>query len=167
MFKIRVIGLDEGKHNLNLEIERFSALNSDYVFDNAAFNGEMIIDVNKINIKGVITADVELVCDRSGKEFTESVKKEIDLLFKFNAKGIEILDDDIDSSLYKLEGNQLNLNDLMFEELLLALPLKKIAPDYRDIEFEKLFPTYSAGDEKKEDAEESTTWNALKKIRLN
>ena len=167
MFKIRVIGLEEGKHNLNIQVDKFSALSSDYVFNNTKFLGELNVHTNKINIKGIISADVELVCDRSGREFTESVEREIDLLFKFNVKGIELLDDDIDDSFYKLEGNLLNLNDLMYEELILALPFKKIAPEYRDVEFDKLFPKYSASDEKIEEQKDSSAWNELKKLNFN
>ena len=166
MFKIRVIGLEEGKHILEIQADEFSALSGDYVFENTKFTGEMLVHTNKINIKGYISANVELLCDRSGKEFTERVERDIDLVFKFNLKGIELLDDDIDDSLYKLEGNKLNLNDLMYEELILAIPLKKIAPEYRDIEFDKLFPKYSAK-EVKEEKKENSAWNELKKLNFN
>lgn len=166
MFKIRVIGLEEGKHNLDIQVDNFKQLNGDYVFNNTRFEGELEVLVNKLNIKGLLSADVELICDRSGKDFTERVEREIDFLFKFNAKGIEILDDDIENHLFKLEGNQLNFNDLMYEELLLALPLKKIAPEYRDVEFDKLFPKYSAK-EVKEEKKENSAWNELKKLNFN
>lgn len=168
MFKIRVIGLEEGIHNLEIESKKFSALSEEYIFENTSFSGEMQVHTNKITIKGTVSAKLELICDRSGKEFTEKISRNVDLLFKFNIKGIELLDDDIDESLYRLEGNKLNINDLMYEELILALPLKKIAPEYRDVEFEKLFPKFSAKENiEKEEKKDSSTWNELKKLNFN
>lgn len=165
--KIRIIGLEEGNHPFDIREENLRMSGNDYIFDNVSLLGELIIHTNKVNLKGSLEANVELNCDRSGKDFTEKIKKEVDYVFKFNTKGIEILDDDIDNSLFKLEGNQLIISDLIYEELLLSIPLKKIAPEYRDVDFDKLFPDFTAKIEKKDDKKDASTWNELKKLNFN
>lgn len=167
MMKIRIIGLDEGNHPLDIQEEKLRMSGNDYVFDNVGLVGELIIHANKVNLKGSLEANIDLNCDRSGKDFTENIKKEVDYVFKFDTKAIEILDDDIDNSLFKLEGNQLIISDLIYEELLLSVPLKKIAPEYRDVDFEKLFPDFTAKIDKKVEKKDASTWNELKKLNFN
>lgn len=167
MIKIRVIGLEDGNHAFDIHTEKLRMSGNDYEFKNISIVGELIIHGTKVNLKGNLEASVDLNCDRSGKDFTENIKKEVDFIFKFNAKGIEILDDDIDNSLFRLEGNLLNINDLIYEELLLTIPLKKIAPEYRDVEFENLFPDFIDKNTGKDEKKDTSTWNELKKLNFN
>ena len=165
MFELRILGFDEGKHPFEIESDKVIFGESEYEFKNVVLKGELEIFKTKFEIKANLSANVDLVCDRSGKIFNQPINKNIDLLFKFNQKGVELLDDDIESDLYKLVGNKLDISKLVLEELLLEIPLKKISPDFQDIEFEKLYPKYSEDYTKKSDSEESP-WNELKKINF-
>lgn len=166
MFELRVIGLEEGKHPFEVVLEKGFSDNKEFEFKDIVLKGEINVLVNKVGIKGSLKASVDLICDRSGKEFTHDISKEVDLLFKFTQKGIELMDDDIDAELYKLNGNKLNITKLILEELFLEIPLKKISPEYQDIDFEKLFPKYSDDNKTKKDSEGSP-WNELKKLNFN
>ena len=81
MFKLRVIGLEDGNHLFDIRAEKLDGISNDYVFKNVGFIGELIVLANKINIKGNLGAEIDLICDRSGNEYTEKVIKEIDFLF--------------------------------------------------------------------------------------
>lgn len=167
MFELRVIGLEEGKHPFEIVVEKVFSSNKEYEFKNVVLQGEVDVLTNKFGIKAKLSASVDLICDRSGNEFTQELSKDLDLVFKFTAKGVELMDDDIDSELYKLNGNKINISDLLIEELFLLVPLKKISPDYQDIEFEKLFPKYADDEQNEKKDSEGSPWNALKKLNFN
>lgn len=164
MFDLRIIGLEEGKHPFEIVSEEEYANGNEFKFKNIVLSGEVVIFSHKFEIKAKVSASIDLICDRSGKEFTQELSKDLDLVFKFSLKEIELLDDDIEKDLYKLVGNKVDLTKLIIEELILEIPLKKISPEYQGIEFENLYPKYA--EEKNVDSKESP-WNELKKLNFN
>lgn len=132
-FDIEVIKFTEGIHEIDFKID-------DTFFDSFEDN-ELVKKGNlttrvKLN-KGAnllemifqIEGTVQLICDRSLEEFQHELVVEEEILYKYGSEEKEI---DENIIMITRDTPKVNVAQLIYEFILLALPAKKIHPDYKN-----------------------------------
>ena len=169
-YDIAFSGLKTGKHDFKFEInqEFFDLFETEQEF----FNPEISVDVRLdkhttfffffINVSGT----VQLICDISTDEFSENIMNDLKILVKF---GEEYDDSNEDIITIPQKDSDFNIANLIYETVVLSIPMKKVAPSVRDNdEYEKLLEKYSPKPiEEEEEQSTDPRWEALKKLRNN
>jgi len=172
-YDIAFTGLKNGKHNFTFDInqEFFDSFEAENEFTDANVYASVLLDKHssfmKFEIK--IKGSVLLICDISGREFRQSINGYTDVVVKF---GEQI--DDTDDEMLTISHNQseFNVAKLIFDAVLLSIPMKRLSPDLTDEDFEilnnfspKVGENYL--DDFHENSDENTDprWSVLKKIR--
>lgn len=139
------------------------------------FNGKIEItgQLRKLGKRFTFTGELEgtarLVCDRTLVEYDETIKSNISVSFIVDGpaakKGLEIQDgEDIP---IRDEDKTIDLAGEIRQQLILALPMKRIAPEYRDKELNEIFPEIVTDNNEDAQSEVDERWAALKNIKLN
>lgn len=169
-YDIAFSGLKAGKHDFKFEInqEFFDLFETEQEF----FNPEISVDVHLdkhttfleffINVSGT----VQLICDISTDEFSENIMNDLKILVKF---GEEYDDSNEDIITIPQKDSDFNIANLIYETVVLSIPMKKVAPSVRDNdEYKKLLEKYSPKPiEEEEEQSTDPRWEALKKLRNN
>jgi len=178
-YEVEIIRLKEGKHVFSFEVndEFFSKFEDNHLVSkgNLVANVALNKDFNLIEATFDIEGSVELVCDRSLEIFDYPLKTVERVLYKYGPE-----EQEINEEIYIITRDtpKLRLAQLIYEFILLALPAKKIHPDYRgeideeDFEDEGQLVYLSDEDWEDEDgsspaAEEDTDprWEILKNLK--
>ncbi|MFT7249634.1 MAG: hypothetical protein ACI97P_002415 [Arcticibacterium sp.] len=108
-----------------------------------------------------ITGSVTLVCDRSLKEFEEVLGLSELYVYKFGDR-FEVVSENME--IIPTETVEINLANNLFEYICLAVPMKKLHPDYRDDDGGLI---YSDNFEEKNSSKEEIDprWAALKNLK--
>jgi len=169
-YDIEFKGLKEGLHEFEYEIE-------DTFFTH--FDQELV-SVGNLNVKVHlerrntflklyfnIKGWVELTCDRCLDNYRQKIKQESELFVKFDENNYE----DDDEVIWLLpEEHKINLAQLIYEYIVLGLPLKHVHPDNNNgesgcnSEMIKRIGNYSTREEEKKT---DPRWEALKKLKNN
>lgn len=180
-YEIDVIRLKDGRHAFKFEVgDKFF----EYYQANDWLNGANIeVDVNLTKTVSVMEVDfhihgtVNLTCDRSLEPFDEPLDLHEKVVYKYGPVEEEISEDVF---MITKDTPSVNVAQLIYEYILLALPAKKIHPDYRtaeeeDGEFESEIESFmdelEEEDEIPSDEEESKEervdprWDILKKLK--
>lgn len=94
-----------------------------------------------LNVEARCTA--KLVCDRSNEEYDEEISVPISITFIKNNELYfqQKMEIEPESPFYIHEdAKQIDLSEYIRQELALALPMKRIAPQYRDKELPDIYP---------------------------
>lgn len=115
----------------------------------------------EVNFK--ITGTIVLVCDRSLDTFDFPVEIDQLIIFKFGPEEAEISEDVV---MITFATESLELGQLMYEFIVLSVPMKKLHPRFEK-EADQEGIVYSS--EKKEDEIDETDprWDILKKLNKN
>jgi uncharacterized protein len=182
-YEIDVIRLKDGRHAFNFEVgDKFF----EHYQANDWLNGANIeVDVNLTKTVSVMEVNfhihgtVNLTCDRSLEPFDEPLDLHEKVVYKYGPVEEEISEDVF---MITKDTPSVNVAQLIYEYILLALPAKKIHPDYRtaedeeeDEEFESEIESFmdelEEEDEIPSDEEESKEervdprWDILKKLK--
>jgi uncharacterized protein len=114
--------LPVGAISLDSDIEQVSPLV-------ASGSAELHALTEELRVQGRLQVSLRMECDRCTEPFTQSIEEEFDLIYVPNpatAPGAEIAIGDSDSNIGFYEGRGLDLNDILTEQVLLALPLQRI-----------------------------------------
>jgi len=116
-----------------------------------------------------ILGEIELVCDRSLREFMFPIDTVNTIYFKFSNKNEEVSDDVV---LIKEDTNYINLAQYLFDIVGVTIPIKKIHPDLiteKDNEEGDIFIYSSVSDENELTDNNidilDPRWEALKKLK--
>lgn len=169
-FTIPFVGLKTGKHNFEYNI-------GDSFFEHFEYNGFNTSDVKvalelekkttflELNLD--ITGFVNVNCDLTNEPFNQAVSNKLELVVKF---GTEYNDEEIDILVIPHGEYEINIQQYIYELIVLGVPNKLIHPGVKDgtIEsdilnkLEELSPKIK---ESKNDGEEiDPRWNTLKKL---
>jgi uncharacterized metal-binding protein YceD (DUF177 family) len=116
-----------------------------------------------INLRLRIEGEVELTCDRSLDTFLFPLKVEETVLYKFGEENEEVSED---LQIIRWDTERINLMQVIYDVINLAVPLKKLHPrfDEDDEEDELIFST--RGEEEEElPKTEDPRWEALRKLK--
>ncbi len=169
-FTIPFVGLKEGKHHFDFDIDNKLF---EY-FEYEEFN-DVKVDVNleldkkatllELNFK--ITGAVNINCDVTNEPFNQHIENEFDLVVKF---GDEYNDEDTDILIVPHGTYEINIQQYIYELIVLAVPIKRIHPGVEDgtldsdilKKLEELSPKLK--EEKDIEEEVDPRWNTLKKL---
>ena len=172
MIKIDVFGLKDGEYPINIE-----ALARDVPDMYPEFYGRLNIigKLRKIGKRYSFTGTTQccamLVCDRSLKEFSQQITADLNLSFRADNLLYKMTDrnrvNDNEEIIIHEEDKYIDISSRIREMLAVMLPMKRIAPEYAEKNFEDIFPEYSSRNKKKKKEEASDYWAPLKNIKLN
>jgi uncharacterized metal-binding protein YceD (DUF177 family) len=132
-FDIEVIKFKEGRHEIAFEIGDpfFQNFEDNEIVEKGQLTTRVIMDkgANVIELTFNIQGTVQLTCDRSLEIFDHPLDITERMIYKYGTEEKEI---DEKVSMITRDTPSINVAQLIYEYILLALPSKKIHPDYRN-----------------------------------
>lgn len=130
-FDIEVIKYKEGVHELDFEIgdSFFTHFGNNDIVEKGAMTIRVIMNIgaNLIEVDFYIKGQVELTCDRSLEQFDFPLDIHETMIYKFGGEEKEINEDVM---MITRDTPSINIAQLIYEFILLAIPSKRIHPDY-------------------------------------
>lgn len=178
MITIPIQGMGDGVHSimLSVPVENVEGMFPEF-FGNVVVEGQIQKIGSRYTFTGTAECQASLTCDRSLTEYSEPVKAAISTAYLANTdllKNAEGSAKDDTVKVIRDDQKEIDITDEVREELAVSLPMKRIAPQYRDKEFEELFPdvvaknpdenTSAEGPLKEDEIDER--WAALKKLKF-
>lgn len=172
-FDIDISALALGKHSFEFQVndQFFENFEQDIV-SKGKIHSILLLEKTDLLLRAKFSNQgvVELTCDRTLKQFDYQLKSENSLTFNFSDRNEEV-DDEL--ALLKRDTINLNMANYIYEYIILAIPLKKIHPDYvRDDDEENqdniLIYSSVTDEEEPEDTDIDILdprWEALKKLK--
>ncbi len=157
MFKIDIRSLKAGVHELELSPDPEELDIDGTRFSN--IRAAVRIDVNgkRLYVRMSASATALLVCDRTAVDFDHPVKGNYSVVF-LPPNEIDPENEDEDLRPLKVDQQEIDLTNIVRDTLLLAVPIRKIAPGAKDLDI----PT-SFGEATESDID--PRWSALTKLR--
>lgn len=125
-------------------------------------NGKIRKHVNRYIVEAEIEVTAFLHCDLSLEEYKENIKTSFRATFMM---GVPINSTDEHNNVFVIadETKEIALDAIVREELILALPLKRVSPQWRNKEWQQ------PKQEEHNDTEPmiNDTWSVLKKLQMN
>lgn len=162
MLRLPIQGLQDGQVSVQLtanvrEIDGFFS----------EFSGEISLSgtVRKVgkrySFKGEATCLATMICDRTLNEFTEKITAPVSADYLADTQVYLMQKEDKEGEIHIIRDDELfiDLSDEVRQELALNLPMKRIAPEFRDKEWEDIVPEVAT--------ETDDRWKALKGLNLN
>lgn len=171
-YKIDIYGLKIGVHEFDFEFDEKLFENiEDSVLETGHGKCAIVLDKKEtlISIDFKIEGVIGLICDRSVEPFDYPISIEETLMIKYG----EAFDDSRDDLLIIPSTQEsINVESHIYEYLTLAVPMKKIHPDFEDEieeEDEEIALVYTSEDEQSDEKENDDVidprWAALKNIK--
>lgn len=130
-YNIDVIKLKEGKHSFTFEVkdEFFKFYEAEDWVNGANITVNVLINktVSVMEADFHFTGTVRLICDRSLEEFDHPIEFTEKVIYKYGPIEQEISEDVF---MITRDTSSINVAQLIYEFMLLAIPAKKIHPDY-------------------------------------
>lgn len=165
MIKINIHGMKDGEYeiNLNTDISKIDC-HFDEFFGTINVKGIIKKIGNRYTIVAHSSAMANLVCDRSLENYTEQIISDINLSYIADTQAVlENSANRNDSELFIREDAQfIDITNEVIELLALNLPMKRIAPKYRNKEITDIFPELSNSKNATDE-----TWAKLKDFKIN
>jgi len=166
-YDVSFSGLKNGKHNFRFEIDKtfFQLFDTEQEFTNPEILAEVQMDKHSTFLEFSIktSGDVELVCDITNQNFRHPIENEVNVLVKF---GEEYDDSDEDVITIPMHDHSFNVAQLIYEDVVLSIPMKKISPDVSEEDLEILDQfSPKAKEEKEQENESDPRWDALRKLK--
>ncbi|MBL3548725.1 YceD family protein [Chryseobacterium sp. KMC2] len=167
-YDVSFSGLKNGKHEFKFEIDKtfFQLFETEQEFTNPRIAVNVLLDKHttflefEIKIHGL----VELVCDVTNEDFDYSIENEIKILVNF---GEEYDDSNEDVITIPSGEHAFNVAHLIYENVMLSIPMKKISPNVSDEDLKVLdqFSPKEIEEAEEEEHESDPRWEALKKLK--
>ncbi|MGB5417195.1 YceD family protein [Algibacter sp.] len=169
-FTIPFVGLKTGKHHFEYEVKQAFFEHFEY----EDFNDVNIIVGLELEKKSTllelhfkITGWVNVNCDLTNEPYNQTIENEFDLVVKF---GDEYNDENIDILIIPHGTYEINIQQYIYELIILAVPIKRLHPGVEDgtldseilDKLEELSPKLK--DKKDKDEDIDPRWNTLKKL---
>ncbi len=157
-------GLKNGKHEFTFEIDKafFELFDTEQEFTNPRLTAKILMDRHTTFLELWITTAglVQLECDITSELFDSEIENEIKVLVKF---GEEYDDSDEDVITIPSTDHAINVAQLIYEDVMLSIPMKKVCPDIsaEDLEILEQF----SSKEEEEEPQSDPRWEALKKLK--
>lgn len=168
-YDIEFTGLKTGKHEFRFEIGEafFQLFETEQEFTDPKIVADILLDKHTTFMEFLIKTHgtVRLVCDITSESFEHAIENEIKILVK---QGEEYDDSNEDVITIPHQDHAFNIAQLVYEEVMLSVPMKKISPNVTDEDLELLdrfSPQLPDEVEDKTDHEVDPRWEALKKLK--
>jgi len=169
-FTIPFVGLKVGKHYFDYNIENKFFQYFEYEdFNNSNLKVDVVLEKKAtfLELHFKVSGTVNVNCDVTNEPFNQSLNNEFDLVVKF---GEEYNDENIDILIIPHGEYEINIQQFVYELIVLAMPSKRVHPGVEDGTLdsdilEKLEELSPKEEDKKEDQKETDPrWNTLKKL---
>ncbi len=169
-FTIPFVGLKIAKHQFEYKVKQAFFEYFEYEDFNDV-NIDVTVDLEKrstlLELHFEISGHVNLNCDLTNEPFNQQIENEFDLVVKF---GEEYNDENIDILILPHGDYELNLQQYIYELIVLSVPIKRIHPGIEDgtldsdilEKLEELSPKLK--EQKETEEETDPRWNTLKKL---
>lgn len=149
MLKIFIQGLKDGEYDIEASspVSKIPEIYPEF-FGDVEFSGKMRILGRRYTITGTASCNAKLICDLTLTEFEEKISADIKVSFEAvdtsERQKFEKIEGDY--SQYEIDEDEkyLDLSDEIKEELEVSIPMKRIAPQFRDKAFEDIYPEFSS-----------------------
>lgn len=166
-YDVAFSGLKNGKHRFQYEIDKafFDLFETEKEFTNPRITADILLDKHSTFLEFWIktSGTVALVCDITNELFDHPIENEIKVLVKF---GEEYDDSDEDVITIPQNDHAFNVAQLIYEDVVLSVPMKKISPDVKEEDLEilqKFSPKEVKNDQNEHEGD--PRWDALRKLK--
>jgi uncharacterized metal-binding protein YceD (DUF177 family) len=169
-FTIPFVGLKIGKHHFDYQIEQAFFEHFEYEDFNDV-NINVNLDLEKkttlLELHFKISGWVNVNCDLTNEPYNQTIENEFDIVVKF---GDEYNDENIDILIIPHGTYEVNIQQYIYELIILAVPIKRVHPGVEDgtldseilDKLEELSPKLKENKDKEEEID--PRWNTLKKL---
>ncbi|MGD1319420.1 YceD family protein [Chryseobacterium sp. CBo1] len=165
-YDVSFSGLKTGKHEFRFEIDKefFQLFDTEQEFTDPKIAVDVLLDKHTTFLEFEIKVDgtVELVCDITNENFTHPIENQIGILVKF---GEEYDDSEEDVITIPTNDHAFNVAQLIYENVALSIPMKKISPNVSDEDLAILEKFSPKETEEEEEHESDPRWDALKNLK--
>lgn len=162
-YDISFSGLKTGKHEFKFEIDKefFQLFDTDQEFTNPKITVDVFLNKHTtfLEFEIKVNGTVDLACDISSEIFIHPIENQIDILVKF---GEEYDDSEEDVITIPASDHDFNVAQLIYENVALAIPMKKISPDLSEEDL-KILEKFSP--KENEEPKSDPRWDALKNLK--
>ena len=169
-YDVSFSGLKNGKHEFKFEIDKtfFQLFDTEQEFTNPKIEVNILLEKHTtfLEFEIKVHGTVELICDITNEEFDHPIENQIKVLVKF---GEEYDDSEEDVITIPAGDHAFNAAQLIYENVQLSIPMKKLSPNVSDEDLELLdqFSPKDIEETEEEEHESDPRWDALKKLRDN
>ncbi|MCZ2083216.1 MULTISPECIES: DUF177 domain-containing protein [unclassified Kaistella] len=164
-YEIVFSGLKNGKHEFRFEIDKkfFQLFDTEQEFTEPKIVADILMDKHTTFLEFWIktSGTVSLVCDITNKNFEYPIEHEIEVLVNF---GEEFDDSNVDVITIPRTDHAFNASQLIYEDVMLSIPMKKVSPDISEEDLE-ILEKFSPQEEIEEEPAIDPRWEALKKFK--
>jgi len=169
-FTIPFVGLKLGKHHFEYEIDKAFFDYFEYEdFNNAKVHVNVVLEkkTTALELHFEISGTINVNCDVTNESYNQIIDNEFDLVVNF---GDEYNDENIDILIIPHVEYEINIQQYIYELIVLAIPSKRIHPGVADgtldsdilDKLEELSPKLIESKDKQEDID--PRWDTLKKL---
>ena len=169
-YDVSFSGLKNGKHEFKFEIDKtfFQLFDTEQEFTNPKIEVDILLEKHTtfLEFEIKVHGTVELICDITNEAFDHPIENQIRVLVKF---GEEYDDSEEDVITIPAGDHAFNAAQLIYENVQLSIPMKKLSPNVSDKDLELLdqFSPKDIEETEEEEHESDPRWDALKKLRDN
>ncbi|KPE49496.1 YceD family protein [Chryseobacterium indologenes] len=169
-YDVSFSGLKNGKHEFKFEIDKtfFQLFDTEQEFTNPRIDVNILLEKHTtfLEFEIKVNGTVELICDITNEAFDYPIENQIKVLVKF---GEEYDDSEEDVITIPAGDHAFNAAQLIYENVQLSIPMKKLSPNVSDEDLELLdqFSPKDIEETEEEEHESDPRWDALKKLRDN
>ena len=158
-------GQKNGRHEFQFEIDKtfFQLFDTEQEFTDPKIVADVVMDKHTTFLEFIIktSGTVNLICDITTENFTHPIENELKVLVKF---GAEYDDSEEDVITIPMNDHAFNAAQLIYEDVILAIPMKKVSPNISEKDLE-ILEKFSPKDEIEKEPESDPRWEALKKLK--
>ena len=164
-YRVNIIGLSQKQHSFTFQMEDafFNSYGAEVV-SKGNFNAKVLLDKRETLIEAdfEISGKAELVCDRSLDPFEYPMNIHRKMLFKYGEVPEEVSDE---ITIITSDQVSLDVGQLMYEFIVLDIPIKKIHPRFQTEEAEENEEGTMVYRSEKDEDQIDPRWEQLKKLK--
>jgi len=172
MISLDIVGLREGNHPFTIEstAQDIPHLPAEYT-GLVTVQGLLQKHGRRYTIDATATGQAHFTCDRSLEEFDEDISADLSLSYIVDpalaaeqaGKGQD-LDEEVIRGIRE-EDKRIDITEDVRQVLAVAIPLRHVAPAYRDVPLEQLHPALAPKARAADDEPVDDRWAALKNLK--
>jgi uncharacterized metal-binding protein YceD (DUF177 family) len=172
-------GIGDGTYDIDTAcaVGRLKGIYPEF-YGEVTLKGKLKILGKRYTIDAQVSSMAKLLCDVSLEDYNEEISADISVAYLANTDLYYARQDedneDFETEIVIHEDDKfIDLTEEVTQQLNVSLPMKRVAPKYRDKELEEIYPEFTDSSDKdntenkdqNEDIDER--WSALKKLKLN
>lgn len=168
MIKISVKGMNDGNISIDMKYpsDKVDGLTDEF-YDDVRIKGKLVKLKDRYNFEGTVECMAEFTCDRSLKDYTELIGNELKWTCILSSD--ENMEEENNAEepgvlIIKHDNDEIDITEEVAEQLLVAIPMKRIAPEYREKDIKEIYPEYVADDS---EMKTDPAWSKLKNLKFN